>query len=95
MSIQARSLRSCCVVTREGLYLPGRLGLLKPDEATFLGWRSFKTSSSVISLGSSTSNFFSMLIPASCSAMVRTARFIRGYSILFLIALFPAVAGQV
>lgn len=61
-----------------GFHRPGLLGLLKAVFVSTFGNSSSNTSSSVISLGSSTSNFFSAAHPHSFSAMVSTARFCSG-----------------
>lgn len=77
------------------IYRPGLLGLLKPFRASTLGCSSEMTPSSVISLGSSTSNFFSTSSPHSLAATSSTARFISGYSMRSLMALRPGVTGHV
>jgi hypothetical protein len=79
----------------KGPYRPGRLGLLNPCLDSTLGCKSSRMLSSDSSLGSSTSNFFSGLTPATWLAASTTARFIKGYIIRYLIDLFPGVLGQV
>lgn len=84
-----------CMCCAAYTYRPGRFGLLNPVLLVCFGCKSSMTDCSVISLGSSTSNFFASVNCASFSAMSSTARFIRGYSMRLLMLLFPGVTGHV